>query len=58
MDTIIWKKPNGTTIETIDDAQTVKHCESLGWKRDEAATKKAAAEKAAAADAAKAAEAA
>lgn len=39
---IKWKKPNGTVIETVDDELTVKYCESLGWKRAEAATKKAA----------------
>ena len=29
---IKWKKPNGNEIETNDLPDTVKHCESLGWK--------------------------
>ena len=28
-----WVKPSGQEIETNDSPETVKHCESLGWKK-------------------------
>jgi len=27
-----WVKPNDNEIETNDDDETIKYCESLGWK--------------------------
>lgn len=30
---IKWVKQNGSEIETNERKETVKYCESLGWKR-------------------------
>ena len=30
---ILWQKPNKNKIETNDKPETVKYCESLGWKK-------------------------
>jgi hypothetical protein len=30
-----WIRPSGSEIETNDLEETIKHCESLGWKRKE-----------------------
>ena len=38
-----WTKDNGQEIETNDMPDTIKHCESLGWKQKKAPKKKAAA---------------
>jgi len=34
-----WVKPSGQEIETNDSPETVKHCESLGWKPVKASVK-------------------
>jgi len=30
---IIWERPSGETLTTNDTVETVKYCESLGYKR-------------------------
>jgi hypothetical protein len=29
---VLWKKPNGTEIETRDTDEVKEYCASLGWK--------------------------
>jgi hypothetical protein len=48
--TIIWVRPSGTKIETNTDESTIKHCQKLGFKREEEVKAAAEAEKKAAAD--------
>jgi len=32
---IDWIRPSGTKISTHDTPDTIKYCESLGWKREQ-----------------------
>jgi hypothetical protein len=35
-----WIRPSGSEIETNDLKETIKYCESLGWKEKGAKVKK------------------
>ena len=32
---MIWIKPSGMEVKTNDMPETIKYCESLGWKQKE-----------------------
>ena len=40
---MLWKKPSGQQIETVENKRTIEYCESLGWKQVKAQPKKKAA---------------
>ena len=37
---MIWIKPSGMEVKTNDREETIKYCESLGWKEKKEEVKK------------------